>query len=77
MRWNNFCASEFCLMRAMDQGAILYIASISALHGNPGYGAFKGGVTTLIRLKYPGAGTAVARWRRLAGRRASRRRQLA
>jgi NAD(P)-dependent dehydrogenase (short-subunit alcohol dehydrogenase family) len=38
------------------------IASVSAQHGNPGqpaYGALKGGVTTLIQLKYPGAGTAV------------------
>jgi hypothetical protein len=59
-------------MQAMGQGAIIHIASISAPHGNPGYGAFKGGVTTLIRLKYPGAGTAVARWRQ-----ASRRSQLA
>jgi NAD(P)-dependent dehydrogenase (short-subunit alcohol dehydrogenase family) len=35
-------------MRAIDPGAIIHIASISALHGNPGrsaYGAFKGGVT--------------------------------
>jgi hypothetical protein len=56
-------------MRAMGQGAILHIASISALHGNPGYGAFKGGVTTLTQLKYPGAGTAVARWRRPSRRR--------
>jgi NAD(P)-dependent dehydrogenase (short-subunit alcohol dehydrogenase family) len=43
-------------MRVMGHGTIIHIASISALHGNPGYGAFKGGVTTL---KYPGAGTAV------------------
>jgi hypothetical protein len=30
-------------MRAMGHGAIIRIASISALHGNPGHGAFKGG----------------------------------
>jgi hypothetical protein len=30
--------------------------------GQLAHGAFEGGGTTLIQLKYPGAGTAVARW---------------
>jgi hypothetical protein len=56
VHWINLRALEFCLMRAMERGAIIHIASISAQHGNPGqsaYGAFKGGVITLIQLKYP------------------------
>ena len=42
-------------MRAMGQGAIIHIASVSARHGNlsrSADGAFKGGVITLSRLKY-------------------------
>jgi NAD(P)-dependent dehydrogenase (short-subunit alcohol dehydrogenase family) len=53
------------LMRAVGHRTIINIASVSAQHGNPGqlaHEAFEGGVTTLIQLKYPGAGTAVARW---------------
>jgi NAD(P)-dependent dehydrogenase (short-subunit alcohol dehydrogenase family) len=53
-------------MRAIGPGAIIHIASISALHGNPdrpAYGAFKGGVHA-DPSEISGAGTAVARWRR-------------
>ncbi|HXQ03967.1 MAG TPA: hypothetical protein VN831_04325 [Bradyrhizobium sp.] len=40
-------------MRATDRGAIVHTASVSAQHGNLGHGAFKGGVITLVQLKYP------------------------
>ncbi len=43
-------------MRAIRHGRSSNIASVSARHGNPGgsgHGAFKGGVITLIQLRYP------------------------
>jgi hypothetical protein len=52
------------------------IASVSAQHGNPGqsaHGAFKGGVITLIRLKYRAPERPRARWPRPG----LKRRQLA
>ena len=53
--WDQLLRIGICLMRAMGQGAIIHIASVSARHGNlsrSADGAFKGGVITLSRLKY-------------------------